>query len=560
MGTGDRRAVQAMELIRRILGLPGDRDRNTNADADDRSTGHPLRRLAEFGLLPGYEFPSEPATLRLYSDAHEEEPITVERRFGLAQYRPEAIVHARGHRWEVIGLDPASPWNPKTGTPSWHYVLCGQCELRYDAQSGGRCPRCTSSIQVGGAGLPAYEFGGFVARRSDTPVLQEEDRYAASNLLRCYPQWNGIVAARYELATGWKAHLSQGEEVRWLNEWKPPTPNEALFLHPAARGFYLCPTCGKLLTTPPPQANAQGQRQAPRRANAADPFGHAPSCAQAGRPPQPLAMVARTQATTLRISVDLPPDFDDVAYEQWGYSLGHALRTGMRQLYMLDGKEVEFELEPMWTPDSGPSRQMGTLTFIDGAVGGSGFLERAAADLHLVAARARDHLDHPGCTSACYRCLKTYQNQRIHERLCWPAIIDHLAELSSAAPVRQSAQVGDDKAPGPWLTAYAAGVGSPLEMRFLTLFREHAVPVESQVEIGVPDGALPITVADFAIPTQRVAIYIDGASFHRGAALRRDSVIRARLRSAAPPWRVVELRAADLYTFPNVLEQVRGSR
>jgi hypothetical protein len=36
------------------------------------------------------------------------------------------------------------------------------------------------------------------------------------------------------------------------------------------------------------------------------------------------------------------------------------------------------------------------------------------------------------------------------------------------------------------------------------------------------------------------------AAFHVGQNLRRDRIIRARLRSAMPPWRVEELRAADL--------------
>jgi hypothetical protein len=45
-----------------------------------------MRRFAEFGILPGYEFPNEPCTLRLRNDPHEEDPIAVERRFGIAQY------------------------------------------------------------------------------------------------------------------------------------------------------------------------------------------------------------------------------------------------------------------------------------------------------------------------------------------------------------------------------------------------------------------------------------------------------------------------------------------
>ena len=59
-------------------------------------------------------------------------------------------------------------------------------------------------------------------------------------------------------------------------------------------------------------------------------------------------------------------------------------------------------------------------------------------------------------------------------------------------------------------------------------------------------GAPPITVADFAVPDRRLAIYVDSAAFHVGATLRRDRYIRQRLSKATPPWRVEELRARDL--------------
>jgi very-short-patch-repair endonuclease len=62
----------------------------------------------------------------------------------------------------------------------------------------------------------------------------------------------------------------------------------------------------------------------------------------------------------------------------------------------------------------------------------------------------------------------------------------------------------------------------------------------------VPDPERPITIADFAVPEKRLAIYVDGAAFHVGERLRRDRWIRERLRNGEPPWEVVELRAVDL--------------
>jgi len=562
-------AVHAQNLARKLLGIRDERyDRG--GDADDRSGGHPMRRFAEFGILPGYEFPSEPATLRLWRDDNEDEPVTVTRRFGIAQYQPNALVHARGHRWRVKGLDMASPWNPRSPEPDWLYVLCKGCGLRYEAQTS-RCPRCGSDEMIGGE-LPGHEYGGFVAMREDTPVLQEEDRFPIASLVKCFPQRNGKVIGRFRLATGWCAALAQGESVRWLNEWKPPTGVDLRFnrpfLHEEGRGFYLCPSCGQTLEVPDEggtdgkgdkgKGKGKGRRKA-RKAKGADIYGHAPTCELKGQKPVPLAITTMTPATTLRIEVVVPKELDEQAYEQWGWSLGYALRTGARWLYMLDGAEIEFLLEPIWEAEHrGKRLRKGALTFIDAAVGGSGFLERAAAEFHLVAARAIDHLVHPNCESACYRCLKTYTNQRHHEFLSWPRILPDLEQLTTARPDPLPHKRGDADDPTPWLQAYDAGVGSPLELKFLKLFEKYGLEVEKQVPVAVAPGEKVISQADFQVSGTNVLIYVDGAAFHHGKNLRRDRIIRQRLRDADQGWQIVELRAKDLKRGKAVADEIRG--
>lgn len=562
-GKGDWSATHAMELKRRLLGMRGDKG-GADAEADDRTQGHPMRRFAEFGILPGYEFPSEPCTLRLLGDDHEEEMLSVERRFGIGQYQPEARVHARGHRWRVIGLDLSSPWNPKTPDPGWIYCVCKRCGLRYGAQEHVQCPRCKCDETLG-RDFPAYEFGGFIATRDDTPVLEDEERYATANLVEPHPQWNGDIVARYAAATSWALELRRSEEIRWLNEWRRPSDSErkanAPCLHEKARGFYICPQCGATLSVPENASRGSGTKGRKRATKSAeaDPYGHRRECARLSQEPKPHGIVTGGLASTLRVIVALPLDMPRRDYERWGYSLGYALRTGMRHLYMLDGPEVEFVLEPAWEArHEGKRLLMGSLTFLDPAVGGSGFLDRAAGELHLVARRALDHLDHPGCQSACYRCLKSYNNQRHHEHLSWPEIVLDLEQLASAPPEARPEKTGDREEVKAWLEAYEAGVGSPLELKFLRLFEKHGVEVEKQVPVAANDGERPISIADFVLKGTRVAIYVDGAAFHRGDRLRRDRFIRDRLRAGNNGWRVVELGARDLGRGAAIVETVRG--
>ena len=167
-------AFHAGNLISRLLGIPEDKNHD-GGEAEDTSAGYPLRRFAEFGILPGYEFPSEPAALRLLGDKHEEDPITVTRRFGIGQFQPDASVYARSRRWRVIGLDTASPWNQRSEGAAWNYRVCRLCNLRFHADEPS-CPRCGDMVP--GQPHPGYELAGFVAWRNESPILDEEERFA----------------------------------------------------------------------------------------------------------------------------------------------------------------------------------------------------------------------------------------------------------------------------------------------------------------------------------------------------------------------------------------------
>jgi len=145
-----------------------------------------------------------------------------------------------------------------------------------------------------------------------------------------------------------------------------------------------------------------------------------------------------------------------------------------------------------------------------------------------------------------YRCLKSHQNQRFHDLLEWPRVAADLEMLAASPPAKRALETGDIDDPRPWLEAFAAGVGSPLELRFLKLFEQNGFHPQKQVPIAPDDDAAPISIADFAVPERRLAIYIDGASFHLGDNLRRDRFIRRRISEGSARWKVVTLTASDL--------------
>ena len=548
----ERAAIQASDLINRLLGIP--KQNSNSSDADDRSSGYPLRRFAEFGILPGYEFPTQPASLRLRGDEHEDDPVTVARRFGINQFRPNAQVYARTKRWRVIGLDTASPWNPRAGDPGKQYRLCRTCGLRFDANEPA-CRRCGDDAP--GKPIPAAEYAGFIARRDEGPILDEEERYAARDLITTHPQWNGDIVGRWATSMGWELRLSR-EEVYWLNEGQPPTAKEQQagipLLHNNAKGYNLCGFCGKMLAVPELDKSTHRGRKATTSSHT-DAYGHAEGCPQRSSPPHPVAIATMGKAEILRLLVPVPNDIKDDRLQRWGLSLGYSLKAGMQHQYMLDGSEIEFEFEGPWQTQANNIRySLVSLTFIDPSLGGSGYLYRIANEFHLVAKKALEHLAHPGCETACYRCLKTYQNQRFHDLLEWTRIESDLEALKQAAPVKQPGKLGDIFEPQPWLDAYAAGVGSPLELKFLQLFEQNNFYPQKQFPVVLKAGEPPISIPDFAVPERQLAIYVDGAAFHKGMNLRRDRFIRNRLRDAG--WQVVELRSPDLAEGKALVERL----
>ena len=555
---GARKAQSAANLVSRILGIEDTKYRQ-KAEADDRSSGYPLRRFAEFGILPGYEFPSQPASLRLMGDFHEDDLISVERRFGIAQYQPDAQVYARTQRWKVIGVDTSSPWNPYGSEYGIIYRTCNKCGLRFESQEPS-CPRCKDSSP--GKDINALEYAGFLARKDEAPILDEEERASIRSNVIGYPQWNGDIMGRWSVGEGWGLRLNRGEKIIWLNEGNIAKQAEIkkglpLLNNENNKGFLICPSCGNILNPKINDTGKSGGRKKPND-NSKDPYKHALNCDRKGIAEEPIALYTENNFETLKLIVPIPKDISDRDLKEWAYSLGYALRLGMRHRYSLDGSEIEFLLEGPWNIEAENSKKykMVSLTFVDAHIGGSGYLPKIAEEFNKVAEDTIHFLDHDNCVTACYRCLKSYQNQRHHEYLNWLRIIPDLEMIKEVQIKKRPKETGDIDDPKPWLEAYDAGVGSPLELKFLRLFEQFGLQVVKQEPVGTDDISRPISIADFGIREKRIAIYIDGAKFHVGQNLRRDKYIREKLRTGTNPWKVVELRASDLSKGKKLIEEI----
>jgi hypothetical protein len=377
-------------------------------------------------------------------------------------------------------------------------------------------------------------------------VSDEEDRIANADRVEVHPSWHAErVAGKWALPDGWRLEWRRGELVRWLNEGALRDPKN----QDSGRVYYmLCPQCGKLLTPPEEKPGKKKGSKAPARGNKEDAYGHAPNCTLKGQPGEVGAIYAEAQVETLRLSfpwVGTPEQEQDL--KRWAVTLGESLLVGAQRHFALSPADLSVLWEGTHDVKVGnATMRQGVLTFIDPNVGGSGYLRKLAVELNQVAVAALEHLDHEGCDTACYRCLKTYQNQRLHRFLRWPLVTATLAGLAEEPPQERPLNAADIDDPAPWQEAFAAGCASPAEYRCLRLLEGAGLSPAKQYPIS--DGSGPaFTVADFAFPEKRVAIYVDGVAFHTGDRKRRDKAIEARLQSMGKPWMVVRIKAREAY-------------
>lgn len=214
-------------------------------------------------------------------------------------------------------------------------------------------------------------------------------------------------------------------------------------------------------------------------------------------------------------------------------TLQAALKQGIQLAYQLD----EFELAAETLPGTGEPR---ALLLYESAEGGAGILRRLVDDPKAIRKVAREalrlcHFDpesgadlgkaeyaSESCVVACYDCLMSYGNQRVHAQLNRHKIKDYLLALAGAdvksAPSAQSRSAH--------LQLLYKRCDSNLEKNWLTYLDKHgyALPNHAQQLIASCN-----TRPDFYYAKENVAIYIDGPYHEYPERATRDNTQQAAL-------------------------------
>lgn len=496
------------------------------------------RVLAEDGILPGYAFSGDPGSLSLGFDP---EPIFTGRVQAQREYAPGQIVYARGGRWQVAGLALNRPGSVSAGKTEsvFRYTECPVCSLANAAGAANNCSRCGAELGVDS--VLAVDAGAFRAELSEVEPESEEERSMGAQDVRAHPQRN-VPGERYGLGE-WSFELRKQEELWWVNHgpMSTDTPDDG------GLGFRLCLSCGDVVKLPVPKNGRNGGKKA-KDANAVIDQ-HAKNCP--GKP-EAVSLGHKAQADTLRLVV---PGIEAQGIDgvKWAWSFAYAIVQGAVRTFDID----EGDIEPLVLHKRDPQNpRVVEILWIDTIVGGSGILDAMLMSFPTVARNAIRHLDGHDCPSACYRCLRSYSNQRqwsqgfLDWRLVMPALsAASMEKITEAGEVHASAHVMDTPE---WIRAKEAGFGSPLEQKLYYAIVAAGLPAPAK-QLSVIDSGHLLTVADLALVNDgaNLLIYVDGLAFH--------SSMRQRIHDAEQTKRLTEMGYTVLrFPGPRVYHDVDG--
>jgi len=258
----------------------------------------------------------------------------------------------------------------------------------------------------------------------------------------------------------------------------------------------------------------------------------------------------QTKAHTLRLLVEgLGEQGDDGV--AWAWSIGTALLEGARRHFELDDDDPDVIVQTARNAE-GRSRALEIL-WVDKILGGSGIIDAFVREFQQVSRSAVRHLEAHECPASCYRCLRSYRNQRVHGVLNWRLAMPYLQAAAETELEPLASTARPSKAEGPaWDEARREGCESPLELRLLKAIRNVGLPEPlKQHEVYDSHGRL-LTRADFAyVAPKRILIYADGLEFH-SALRQRIHDTRQSNQLQTEGWQVLRFLGPQIYREPNL--------
>ncbi len=242
--------------------------------------------------------------------------------------------------------------------------------------------------------------------------------------------------------------------------------------------------------------------------------------------------------------VEIPLLADVVDNNAWIETFAQSLKLAMQLQYFVGPHELGSFVR-RWEEDG---QAHASLVLYDTMPGGTGYLLRLVDNIPQLAGRVAQHLTDCPCERVCYRCLKEFWNQRLHEILDKTLVLNTLETLAAAG----------------------AGIALPplsaqrefesfLEARFYDLLQQNGLPLpKTQQIVRTPNGTY-IMRADFTYDRPPVVVLTDGRAYHAAHPMTVIEDLDCRNALALSDQRLLEFTYHDVISRPEtVVEAVKA--
>jgi ATP-dependent helicase YprA (DUF1998 family) len=413
--------------------------------------------LANHNLLPKYGFPVDTVEMQTQLDSPLSGQLELSRDLSQAifDYAPGSRIVAGGKVWTSIGLGRRR----ERELPPVHFRICKGCGLYNESLERDEepCTRCGTLP----SGAPREYFEprfGFIAEGGKDRPGESQPLASWRGETRLASEGVTVSAMEHELLGG-VVGVELAERARMVR----------INVGPTDRGFWVCDFCGRAAPVlgDPPTSDHKHARTGK-------------TCTGYSRS---YSLAHKYETDVVRISFSQP----------WtGTDVGATALSTMYAVLQAAANQLQISRDNIDGVTDGYG-EAASITLIDTVPGGAGYARLIADNIEAVLARALQSVRDCECgpETSCYRCLRTFSNQRHHDDLARGLATDFLSAFF------------DTGAPAP--AASAEELVHPAVLGVLAVLHDIPIPLvgldvgpsnEWQVELAWPDSRIAVVVDD----------------------------------------------------------------
>ncbi|MBU0471525.1 MAG: DUF1998 domain-containing protein, partial [Nanoarchaeota archaeon] len=493
-------------------------------DDNDRWAAYPYGYLSKEGFLPSYAFPNDLG----YLDYDAEEDISRSRELALTEFAPGNIVYADGAKIKIIGIDPKiSDSEEDVDLQPDYYYQCPKCDIVCLEDGFQKCPSCSTDF----IRIPHYSPIGYIGEKQESITTDETARAHHAYDTKTFIDYTDMPYRLFHYPYTMFKYMKLQQLFK---------VNKGLFkdIEENRPSFIICQKCGKVASTTKedPRGDKWNINTHKKREKCdGDLDGYH------------LSYAWKTDVLTLEVhhpvSEDLNKDkkkvFGPVKVDSSDFlvTLKNALISGAEIVLQCDIGEIRgFERNLVKEKE-----MVREIIFYENVAGGAGYLAKFAQKLPIIAKEAYKLLSECDCVNSCYKCIRSYYNQREHNMMDKTLVLGYLKLLMESNPDQGVVAEGEAPLDYPELDQ----TESPIEELLLIAIKNAKLPIPKlQHEIRSSEDKL-VTVADFAYEDRKLLIFCDGAQYHNNRTTWRKDMWK-RNEARAQGWEVLEFPGWDI--------------